>query len=194
MKKHILIGTIGIWPLWAAFVFIMYLWSQSRDSLVAVPWILLLAIPNSAITLLIIFVTFAIYNKTKGEASRKYSVAGSSFAAMTFLLISFWAFRQIYFYSLRHNMEREKNLAIEYVKTNKQLVLEIGPVISASLDNYKVNNNSMPIEYDLFVTGYKTVHAIIEVQRSSSETIFSLKCTTSLPVSARDPSKNVCDQ
>ena len=86
MRILLLIVTLGLWPLWGAVVWVVaasmrYTGSQ-HDYWSGAPWLIVVAIPVSAVTSLISLVARFVFHNCDGGPIRRSILAGMAYAGI----------------------------------------------------------------------------------------------------------------
>lgn len=195
MKRAAFVAVVGLLPLWAAILLVGFLAVIDSSTLVASPWLIIVAVPACAVSLLLVFATLAVHFRVQGDASRRFKVSSAVFAAgvaaIVFATLLFLHQRQ----TRENDVKREAQMASKFVAEHQAVRLAVG-------DTPKVNFSSstswskdpMPFKYDFSVIGSKTVYAIVTVDRSGGTARFSLACITHLSLERRDMLKDPCAQ
>jgi hypothetical protein len=87
----------------------------------------------------------------------------------------------------------EKALALEFVRTNLEVLQMVGGEAQVSLVSYR-KSQGKPIIYDISVRGQRTLYAIVEPLGVTTTPTFKLLCVTPLYMGQRDPFKHPCEQ
>lgn len=87
----------------------------------------------------------------------------------------------------------EKALALEFVRTNSEVLQMVGGEAQVSLVSY-TKSQGKPIIYDISVRGQRTLYAIVEAPGVTTTPTFKLLCVTPLYMGQRDPFKHPCEQ
>ena len=87
----------------------------------------------------------------------------------------------------------EKALALEFVRTNSEVLQMVGGEAKIDLVSY-TKSQGKPIVYDISVRGNRTLYAIVEVSGATTAPTFKLLCVTPLYMGQRDPFKHPCEQ
>lgn len=99
--------------------------------------------------------------------------------------------------TLSDQEKKEWALVIDFVKTNKDVIREVGDFKHAvSKASYKAPGETMPSRYMAYVLGgNKPTYAVVDVSRLSGETKPTLACITHIsPPEFRGPLKDICKQ
>lgn len=87
----------------------------------------------------------------------------------------------------------EKALALEFVRTNSEVLQMVGGEAKIDLVSY-TKSQGKPIVYDIGVRGNRTLYAIVEASGATMAPTFKLLCVTPLYMGQRDPFKHPCEQ
>jgi hypothetical protein len=86
-----------------------------------------------------------------------------------------------------------KAMALEFVRTNTEILQMVGGEAQVSLVSYR-KSQGKPIIYDISVSGQRTLYAIVEGPRGTTKPTVKLLCVTPLYMGQRDPFKHPCEQ
>lgn len=86
----LLIGILGLWPLWVAVVWVVagattYTGSQ-HDYWSAAPWVIVFSIPLCVATTVMAFVANHVFHRSEGEPSRQFMLAALVYIGALVLL------------------------------------------------------------------------------------------------------------
>lgn len=93
MRKLLLFGIFGLWPLWGAVLWVIagaryYAGSQS-DYWNAAPWIIVVSIPVSVVTTLMTLAAIYVFHKSEGGPLRKTILSALVYVGAFVLLYTF---------------------------------------------------------------------------------------------------------
>ena len=92
------------------------------------------------------------------------------------------------------NVEKEEELALDFVKQNEAVMQEVGGNGTVHLVSSTMSKDGLAIYYDIGVVGTRTIYAIVEVSKKDGTSHFTLACTTPLYTGQRDSFKHPCKQ
>jgi len=167
----------GLLPLWAAAAAVYYGGrglSAASDYWNTAPWLIILAVPVSAVTLAITGVTVAVHRSTAGAPARKWRFSIPTFFALVGAIAAvvgaWWNYRQ--------ELQDEWQLAVEFVRSDRAVTEMVGDEPRAQLA-WTRRENSSPTAYAVAVSGTTTVYAVVEVSRTwLGNPEFTLACVT----------------
>ncbi len=186
MRRLFFVG-FSLLPMWAAIALIAYAFAvfppyQAGMTL----WVLLPAIPACAVTYFIAAIATLFYRHTKGDHARKLgSSAGFvAFACLTLGLAGTWYV--IDNRETKRMIEHERARAERFVRDNAEVQKAVGrvPAVSTIFTTFETSR-SLPSRYEVSVHD-SALHAIVDVNRTSSPSTFVLRCLTQRTAS-RDP-------
>lgn len=92
-------------------------------------------------------------------------------------------------------IEKEWQQATDFVKNNKDVILEVGNIKGVGRESSKKKaGEALPSRYIVSVGGDKSAYAVVDASRSSGNVQFTLACLTHLSLGMRDPFKDECKQ
>lgn len=89
--------------------------------------------------------------------------------------------------------DREKALVVEFVKRQSAVADAVGRDFQASVSTTTLVRGT-PVRYDVYVSGEKRAHAIVEVGRASGRVEFTLACVTTRGPGERRSHTHPCEQ
>lgn len=128
---------------------------------------------------LIVFVLVFIFKLgTMIKSSDEPSISRvSQYTALIFVVIFLLGIFIIY--NNRQNkmsVSEEKQLVLEFVKRDKQIMQNVGGSGTVNLQMVNMRDNK-PLSYYVGVNGVKTIYAIVDVSRGSGKPVFTIACT-----------------
>lgn len=191
MKKTALVllwfGGFGLLPIWLGVLAVI---AMGREAVVASPWVIVLGIWASPVTLIIACITFAVFSAAKGDDRTRFKRALWVFGvqiALLALVIAAFAWRSA---SKKMHGEAEKQLVEAFVQQNPDVrAWAQGGEVDASVG--MTSNPSRPTGYQVSVTrkladGRTDVdHGIasvpVEVKRNGDRAEFFVRCVATQP-------------
>lgn len=195
MTRTAFVSLVGLLPLWVAILVVAYLAVGDSSTLVVTPWLVIVAVPACAVSLLLVFVTLAVHSRVKGDESRKFKVSLAVFtvgvAAIAITTLLFLHQRR----TLENDVKRETQMVSKFVADHQAVRLAVGDAPKVNLSSSTTSRDGpMPGKYDFSVVGSKTVYAIVTVDRTGGVAKFSLACITPLSLGQREAFKDACAQ
>jgi hypothetical protein len=194
--RFVFLAGYGLLPLWAAIAFIAFGFMTMRSDYAGMTlWSLVVAVPACAVTLLVANVGVAIYSRAAGDRWRKLRLSvGFVLLANVGIVLA----GVLLWLNKRENdeyVQAEKALVEQFTRSNTTVREAAGEPITVSINSYTFHKSGpLPVQYDVSVSGLRTVYAIVEVDRTSKPPAFRLLCTTPLYMGQRDPLKSPCAQ
>ena len=177
--------------------------SRSSEYWAVAPWLVIASIPVCFVTLSIAAVTLATHARASGDRPRKNKVAAFTFLSLLVLVGAIAGILWLRHEHRQHDLEIEKELALEFVKTSDAVAKKVGGNFDALPSSLTTAHDGLPVRYEFAVRAKRSNHgawnasyvfAIVGVSRSSGGTVFSLDCITALSMGQRQPFKDPCRQ
>ena len=194
MKRALVLLGFGLSPLWAAAVLAWYLITSKPSYAIAAPWLFVVAVPATAVTLGIAGLSFKVHAIAGGSPRRK-ALAATAFILtasllMVFVALAYWGNRQD-----EQALLRAEEAAVEtFVETESAVIAQVGEPKQVSVVTYTIpSSSSLPVEYEVKAEGTSVVYAIVAVTRNNkNQRFFALSCTTPIYFGHRDASRHPC--
>jgi hypothetical protein len=94
MRKLLLVGILGLWPLWVAVVWVVagarHFVGSQNDYWSAAPWIIVVSIPICVLTTILAFAASYVFHRSEGGPLRKIILAALVYIGPLVLLRIFW--------------------------------------------------------------------------------------------------------
>jgi len=193
MTRTAFVVLVGLLPLWVAILVVGYLAVGDSSTLVVTPWLIIVAVPACAVSLLLVFATLAVHSRVKGDESRRFKVSLAVFAAGVATIVATALFFLHQRQTLENDVKRETQMASKFVAEHQAVRLAVGDAPKVNLSSSTISRDGpMPVKYDFSVIGSKTVYAIVAVDRSGGVARFSMACITPLSLGQREAFKDAC--
>jgi hypothetical protein len=98
MRKLLLVGILGLWPLWVAVVWVVVAARHSvatqHEYWSAAPWIIVVSIPICVVTTLMALAANYVFHRSEGGPLRKTILAALVYVGALALLGLYWGSHQ----------------------------------------------------------------------------------------------------
>lgn len=163
--KALLLGVFGFLPLWVAIV-VLVLGGWGRPETDAywtvAPWMVVAAVPLSGITLLIAFATMAVFNRASGDGPRKLRSALASLLGFVALAAVGAGLIWLNYQRNERRSRSETAAALEFVKTNPEVIRAAGPVRDAAVSSRTLASDP---RFSITVRGDRWIYAIVHSEK-----------------------------